>query len=141
MAMDYMARVKESGRDANPFFVSMGIEIASFGSGRALLRMPVRPDMMNGEQFLQGGLYTALADEAIVLAIYSDLSAGEKLATISESTSFLSGVREGVVLAEGRVIKKGRRVVFGEADLTVEEDGRLLSRTSAAYAIKSGKLH
>lgn len=134
--MDYITRIRRSGRDANPFFVSMGIEVVSFESSRAVLRMPVRPDMMNGEQYLQGGLYTALADEAIVLALYSGLAEGESVATISESTSFLAGVRTGVVIAEGRVVRKGRRVAFGESDLTIEGDGRLLSRTSAAYAIR-----
>ncbi len=135
--MDYIARIRKSGREANPFFMAMGIEVVSFGKDRAMLRMPVRPDMVNGEGYLQGGLYTALADEAIVLAIYSELASGETVATISESTSFLSGVRTGVVVAEGRVVRKGRRVAFGEGDLTLEEDGRLLSRTSAAYAIRA----
>ncbi len=135
--MDYIARIRKSGREANPFFVAMGIEVVSFGKDRAVLRMPIRPDMVNGEQYLQGGLYTALADEAIVLAIYSELASGETLATISESTSFLSGIRTGVVIAEGRIVRKGRRIAFGEGDLTLEEDGRLLSRTSAAYAIRA----
>jgi uncharacterized protein (TIGR00369 family) len=134
--MDYITRIRRNGRNANPFFVSMGIEVVSFENGRAVLRMPVRPDMMNGEQYLQGGLYTALADEAIVLALYSGLAEGESVATISESTSFLAGVQTGVVIAEGRIVRKGRRVAFGEGDLTMEDDGRLLSRTSAAYAIK-----
>ncbi len=134
--MDYLSRIRRIGRDANPFFVSMGIDVVSFGNGRAVLRMPVRPEMLNGEHYLQGGLYTALADEAIALAVYSQLAGGETISTISESTSFLAGARTGVVIAEGRVVKKGRRVVFGESDLSMEEDGRLLSRTTAAYAIK-----
>ncbi|MDD1718166.1 MAG: PaaI family thioesterase, partial [Methanoregulaceae archaeon] len=111
--MDYITRIRRNGRNANPFFVAMGIEVVSFENGRAVLRMPVRPDMMNGEQYLQGGLYTALADEAIVLALYSGLAEGETVATISESTSFLAGVRTGIVIAEGRIVRKGRRVAFG----------------------------
>jgi len=97
--------------------------------------------MLNGEHYLQGGLFTALADEAMVLAIYSVLEPGQMLATISESTSFMRGAGTGAVLtARGEVIKKGRRVAFAEAVVTLRGNEDILSRTTAAFAIstKSG---
>ena len=53
--MNYIERIQTEGRDANPFFTLMGIEIGVIGKGSATLRMPIRPDMLNGEEFLQGG--------------------------------------------------------------------------------------
>ena len=70
--------------------------------------MPIRPDMLNGEEFLQGGLFTALADEAMVLAIYPLLGPEERIATISECTTFLSGAQRGVLVGTGQGDQKGQ---------------------------------
>lgn len=117
MTTSYFQQIKEYGRDANPFFCLMGIDITDITDGGACLRMEIRPDMLNGEGWLQGGMFTALADEAMVLAIYSLLTEGETMATISETTSFMRGARDGVLIARGTVVKKGRRVAFAEAEV------------------------
>jgi acyl-CoA thioesterase len=136
--MSYIERIRAQGRDANPFFTLMGVELGAVGKGSAVLRMPVRQDMMNGEEWLQGGIFTALADEAMVLAIYPLLDPGERIATVSESTSFLAGTQGGVLVASGTVVKRGRRVIFAEADVTREGEDRILARCSAAYAVMRG---
>ena len=43
---------------------------------------------------------TALCDEAMALALYTALENGERIATISESTSYLEGVRRGKIIAK-----------------------------------------
>jgi uncharacterized protein (TIGR00369 family) len=113
----------------------MGIEIGGIGKGSATLRMPVRPDMLNGEDYLQGGLFTALSDEAMVLAIYSLLDPEERIATISESTTFMSGVQGGALIGTGKVLKKGRRVIFAEGEVTMEGSDRILSRSTATFMV------
>jgi len=134
--MSYFEKIKGQGRQANPFFRLMGIDVVSIWEGNAVLRMEVRPDMLNGVGWLQGGIFTALADEAMALALYSLLSQKEWIATISESTSFIRGVREGVLIAEGRVIKKGRRVAFAEGDVRLDQQEKeILARTSGAFAV------
>jgi len=133
--MGYIERLKEVGRDANPFFKMMGIEVEDFGDGYASLWMEVRPDMLNGAGWLQGGVYVALADEAVALALYTLLEEGERIATIDEHTCFIKGVNSGVIAATGDVIRKGRRVAFADGEVTSGEDGTLLSRTSTSYAV------
>jgi len=139
--MNYRDRIQKDGRLANPFFCLMGIDVVSAEGGKAVLKMQVRPDMANGVGWLQGGMLVALADEAMALAVYTQLADGEGIATISESTSFIRGVREGGVFAEGRVIRKGRRVAFCEGEVWIQDDeGRsLLSRTAAAFAVTREK--
>lgn len=135
--MNYHERIQRDGRRANPFFCLMGIDVVSAGNGKAELALQVRPDMHNGVGWLQGGMLVALADEAMALAVYTQLADGEGIATISESTSFIRGAREGSITAEGRVIRKGRRVAFCEAEVWAEQGGEkaLLSRTSAAFTV------
>lgn len=134
--MTYLEKIRQDGRNANPFFCQMGIDIVSYAEGTAVLNMRVRPDMHNGVGWLQGGMLVALADEAIALALYTLLKNNEGIATISESTSFIKGVREGLIVAEAKVIKKGRRVAFAEAEVFLENGEKvMLSRTTAAFAV------
>jgi len=134
--MSYIEEIGRMGRDANPFFRLMGIDIGNYGSGRAELFMTVRPDMHNGVGWLQGGLYTALCDEAMALALFTVLDEGAAIATISESTSFLQGVRSGRIRAAGEVVKKGRSVAFMRG-LVSSQDGSPLSDTFASFSILS----
>ncbi|VVB71911.1 Thioesterase superfamily protein [uncultured archaeon] len=136
--MSYLEEIRLRGRDANPFFRLMEIEVGPFGNGEARLSMKVRPDMHNGVGWLQGGLFTALCDEAMALALFTVLDEGTGIATISESTSFLQGVRTGEITAAARVIKRGRAVAFMEGEVTKSDDGSRLSLTSASFAIMPG---
>lgn len=133
--MGYIDEIKRIGRDANPFFTLMGIEIDEFKDGRARLTMEVRPDMLNGAGWLQGGVYVALADEAVALALHTLLADNEEIATIDEHTSFIKGVNAGTITATGRIIRKGRRVAFADGEVRSVADGALLSRTSASFAV------
>lgn len=132
--MGYLEAIRKKGSDANPFFRLMGMEVESFGDGRARLSMKVRPDMLNGVGWLQGGLYGALCDEAMALALYTVLEEGEQIATVSESTLYLRGVRDGKVQAEADVVRKGRQVAFLEGCVK-DAEGVLLSKTTASFTI------
>jgi uncharacterized protein (TIGR00369 family) len=133
--MSYIEEIRTLGRDANPFFRLMGINLGPLGKGVAELSMQVRPDMLNGVGWLQGGLFTALCDEAMALALFTVLDGDESIATISESTSFFQGIREGRIKAVGRVIKKGHSVAFMEGMVTNSDDGSRLSETMASFVI------
>jgi len=133
--MSYLEDIRRLGRDANPFLRLMGIELGPLGKGEAMLSMQVRPDMLNGVGWLQGGLFTALCDEAMALALFTVLDEDEGIATISESTSFLQGIRKGRVTATARVVKRGRSIAFLEGEVTNSDDGSLLSETMASFAV------
>ncbi len=136
ITMGYLQEIETRGSDANPFFRMMGIRVVSYGEGEAVLSMEVRPDMYNGVGWMQGGIFAALCDEAMALALYTKLGEGEGIATISETTTFLRGAKTGTITAEGRVIRKGRRVAFTEGCVRQEgKEGTLLSRTSASFAV------
>jgi len=135
--MSYLDDIEKSGQNANPFFCLMGIQPKSWGDGRASLEMTVRPDMTNGEGWLQGGMYTALIDEAMALAIYTLLDDGQMIATISSTTTFLRGVRAGEdILAEAWVVRKGRQIIFTEGRVTSADGMNELARSSASFTVR-----
>lgn len=136
-SLSYLEAIKQRGSAANPFFLLMDISVVHIGDGEAMLEMTIRNDMHNGAGWLQGGLFVSLADEAMALALFTVLDQKvERIATISESTSYLRGVRSGKLIALGKVVKQGRRVAFTEGEVRHETpDGDLLTRTTASFAI------
>jgi uncharacterized protein (TIGR00369 family) len=132
--MDYISAIKQFGRDANPFFREMNIAIVSYETGSATLSMPVTSKLANGIGWLTGGIYVSLADEAMALALVSSLSPDEGSATISLSTQFIKGVREGNIFAKGTLLRKGRQVAFLEAVVT-DESGLVLTRCQGSFLI------
>jgi acyl-CoA thioesterase len=134
--MSYLEELQKRGRDANPFFNLMGIEVVSFGDGKATLSMEVRPKMLNGAGWMQGGIYTALSDEAMALALFTALDENDQIATISETTSYFRGVQSGRIVAEGKVTRKGRQVAFAEGQVRADgAKGPILTQTSASFSI------
>ncbi|MDO5845928.1 MAG: PaaI family thioesterase [Methanocorpusculum sp.] len=132
----YAEKIAAIGAAANPTFLTLGITPLSWGNDKAVLKMTVDPGKLNGAGFLQGGFYVILADEAIALAILAGLEAGQNTTTISETTEFIKSVKEGEIFASAKIIRKGRRIIFAEAEVRAgSPDGQLLSRTTTSYLI------
>ena len=131
----YIEKIGRIGRKANPYFCLMGIDPEAYGDGKAELSMTVRPDMLNGVGWLQGGVYVSLIDETMALALMTALDDGEGIATISETTQFIKGVREGRIRAKAHIVRAGRKVIFAEGYVFVEGDeDTILSRTTASFS-------
>lgn len=134
----YVDKIEKVGAGANPTFMTLGIEPVSWGNDEAVLKMDVRAGLLNGAGFLQGGFYVILGDEAIALAVLSGLSENEGTTTITETTEFIRGVQEGTIYAVAKIIRRGRRIVFAEAEVHEGSvDGKLLSKTTASYLVTS----
>jgi uncharacterized protein (TIGR00369 family) len=132
----YAEKIAEIGSAANPTFMTLGITPVSWGDNRAVLKMTITDKFHNGVGFLQGGFYVILADEAIALAILTELDADQGTTTISETTEFLRSAKEGEIFAVARINRKGRRIVFAEAEVRRgSEDGEILSKTTTSYLV------
>ena len=104
----------------------LGIEITEVGPGRAVLRMTVRQDMLNGHAICHGGLITTLADSTFAFACNSyneltvasgfnvDLLAPGRLGDVltASSTELSKAGRTGVYDIEVRNQRGERIAVF-----------------------------
>src|SRR5690606_37546287 len=72
-----------------------GVEIEEAREGYARVRMPVRPDMLNGHQTIHGGMVFALADTAFA---YACNSRNEVTVAQSATIAFLAPASAGDVL-------------------------------------------
>ena len=102
---------------------NLGIELIEAGEGRAVTRMTVRADMVNGHALAHGGLIFALADTAFGCACNSF---GPVTVGASADIVFVAPARVGDVLVAEAVV----RTRFGRSglyDVTVRRAGDVIA--------------
>lgn len=105
---DLANRVVNRMYDHDWFSQWLGIERMEVKTGKCILRMKVRKDMLNGFQIAHGGIAFSLADSALAFASNSH---GRKAVSIETSISLLEQVKEGDVLtATAEEISLGNKI-------------------------------
>ena len=83
---------------------------------------------------MHGGALMSLADTIGGVVAFLNLPENAATSTISSSTVFLRGVREGTLTATGRLIHKGRTTIVAETELT-DAQGRPVARTTQTQSV------
>ena len=134
---DLLERIRERAR-TNNFWRSLGIEPLAAGEGWVRLRLPLRDDLRNADGApLHGGVIAALIDAAVggALATTHEAAAGGVgQATLDANVSFLGVVQSEAAIAEGRILKRGGTIAFGEAEVR-DEAGALAAKGRVTYMI------
>jgi uncharacterized protein (TIGR00369 family) len=140
MSDDLLERVRARARD-NSFWRYLGVEVLEASEGKVRLRVPVRDELRNAAGApVHGGVYAALTDMAVggALATMHEASAGGVgQTTLDMNVSFI-GASTGDVFAEGRILRRGRTIAFGEATIT-DAAGKLVAAGRATYMIIAAK--
>lgn len=133
---NYLKRLQDGDRSMNPFLTFMGMTVDALDSGSARFRMPVRLEFIQGAGVVQGGLIVAFASEAIAHAVMTLLEPGEGISTIELKNNFLASVKEGEIIADATVYKKGGQIIIGDC-LVSSASGKALSRTTSSILLLS----
>jgi uncharacterized protein (TIGR00369 family) len=101
----------------------LGAELLSVAPGRVAIAAPVRPETAQQHGFAHAGLTFALGDSAAGYAALSLLGPGEEVLTAEMKLNLLAPARGARLVAEGRVIRPGRRLTVVAADVWAEAGG------------------
>ena len=119
-----------SGQTVPPIASWLGMRLLSAGEGVAEAELTVRENLHNAMGTLHGGVYGDLADATMGAAIASRAAPGETFATTNLSVHLFSPVREGVLRARARLVRRGRRTGYAECDL-LTPSGELAARAAS----------
>ncbi len=111
-----------------------GFELEAAEPGRAVLRMRVTSRHKQVHGVVHGGILAALADTAGGLAAYMALPRGTRLATLEMKINYLEPVDRGTLVAEARVLRKGRNFLVVDCDV-LGPAGRLAAKALMTFAI------
>jgi acyl-CoA thioesterase len=138
---DPLAAARERAR-TNLFWRYLGVEVEDAREGWVRLRVRVRDELCNAAGApVHGGVYASLVDMAVGGALGTVREASEGgvgQTTLDLNVSFVAAARGGDLFAEGRLLRRGRTIVFGEASVT-DAEGRLLAVGRATYMILAGR--
>lgn len=116
-----------------PFWKVLGIEVTEMDEGYARLVMPFDEKLTQPYGLVHGGALFALADSAAAVAIGSVVEPVKKFVTIEMKINFLLPVKDGIMEAAAKIIKKGKRIIPVDIDITNNET--LVARAIATYII------
>ncbi len=105
---------------SSPFAVHLGLEVVELADGRALLSMSFREELVTLGRTVHGGALAALLDTTAMAAAWCGAPEPERLqgSTISLAISYLAPADAADVLAEARVLRRGRSIAHVEVAAT-----------------------
>ncbi|MBL8236057.1 MAG: PaaI family thioesterase [Bryobacterales bacterium] len=113
---------------------TLGMTIEHFEPGLARVSMVAAPRFHNPVGTVHGGVYCDLADMAMGVAFFSGLADDEAMTTLELKINFLRPVVSGPIVAEARVVAKGKTTGLVECDVR-DGQNRLLARASSTCFI------
>jgi uncharacterized protein (TIGR00369 family) len=117
-----------------PLAGAWGVEVLSFGAGEAVLRLPHHEDLLRPGGTVSGPALMGLADVAMWVALLSLTGGKDESLTSNLSITFLRPPAPRAVLAEARVIKKGRTLSYGEVLLRSEGEDAPCAHVTTSWA-------
>ena len=125
-------------KDRNPAPVAklLGFQLTGFEDGVARIEMDADNRHHNPMGIVHGGVLCDLADAAMGVAFAGGLEEGESFVTLQLSATYLRTIREGRLIATGRVLQKGAAAGHATAEVT-DVDGHLVARFSCTCLVTS----
>lgn len=131
----WMAFGKPSEHD-RPFFPQhLGLVVEEVKQDYCRMRMVFRPELMQAGGVMHGGALASLLDSVLVPAIGAPLPEGSRYSTVDLHVQYLEALIDDDAIAEGWVVRRGRRVVFGQAEARAASTGRLVATSVLTYNV------
>lgn len=120
-----------------PFAAGLGLVVDAAGEQEVRGHLAWRPDLCTTAGLLHGGALMALADSLGGLCAFLNLPPGAGTATISSSTVFTRGVRDGEVRGVSRPLHVGRTTIVVQTGLS-DGAGRQVAQVTQVQAVLGG---
>ena len=118
-----------------PYVVHLGLTTEALGEGSARLSMPLPKHFTNSLGTAHGGVIMSLLDVALCTAARTLHPESIGVITIDMSTSFIGGGVGSKLIAEARVLKNGRSLIFTEAEAK-NDDGSMVAKAIGTVRVR-----
>ncbi len=131
--MKRMAKVIEH----TPYMRHLGMELVEAGEGYAKLRLRFQKENTTAADALHGGAVASLIDTTGAMAAWTTAQIATARyfgSTVAVSANYLSAVIGEDCFAEGRVLKRGKEIIYTDVRVT-NDAGKLLAQGNVIYRI------
>ena len=133
---DAAERWRGFGNWERQYYVTfLGIVVEEVRTNYCRMRLPFRPELEQPAGVVHGGAIASLLDSVVVPAIGSAYDAEVRYSTVDMHVQYLSGLVQEDAIAEGWIVKRGRTVVFCEAEIIGATSAKLIARSILTYNV------
>ena len=109
-----------------------GFQLLELGDGECSLTIPFQDAFERPGGIVSGPVFMAAADVAMWVAIKTKLGLSDGSVTVEMKTNFLSGAKREDIRCNSKLLKVGRRLIYGTAEC-LSADGRILTHHTLTY--------
>jgi uncharacterized protein (TIGR00369 family) len=114
----------------------LGVELEELRQDYARMRIPYRPEFRQPAGVVHGGVIASLVDTVVVPAVGGGYDEPRQLFTIDIQLRFLAPIVDDDLVAEGWVTKRGRQIVYCDAEVS-SGAGVLAATATLTYKVSS----
>lgn len=118
--------------DRSKFVRHYGFRVVKAGVEACVIELPHRPLLERPGGIINGPALMAAADCAMWLAVKTRIGMDKDALTSELNTAFLSAARGGHVYCTARILKLGRRSIYGTAECH-SKSGQIYSHHTVTY--------
>ena len=118
MSIDFASAPHRWEKEKSHFVALLDLKLEKVEHGKAVMRMPFRPEVANGAGAVHGGAIVSLCDTVFYVALASIYGREQDTVTVSLQCNFLApALPPHDLVAEATVLRAGRRIVYGEVQV------------------------
>ncbi len=118
-----------------PLAAAWGVEVLAAAGGSATVRLPFRPALLRPGNTVSGPALMGLADVAMWAALLGVSEGRDESVTSTMTVNFLRPLGAKPVVAEARILKRGKRMVFGEVLMRAEDSDAVAVHVTTTWAV------
>lgn len=133
---DWPPNIKAIFKRKSPASAYLGLEVidCDVDAGTVELAFDATDNLCNLWGGIHGGMVAAMMDDILAIAVGLKLEWGQISPTLEMKVSMLSVAKPGRLTGHGRVLRRGKSVVFVEGEL-LDADGTLLAKGSSTCTL------
>ena len=120
----------------NPFQHYVGIEVISLGNGSSILQLELKDHHFNLYGIPHGGVHATLLDISMGTAASFPDNSGREVdsVTLNLSVDYISPPASRILVAKGKVTKKGKSIAYCTAEIS-DEDKTLVASGRSIFKL------
>jgi uncharacterized protein (TIGR00369 family) len=115
----------------------LGLQLEEVRTDYARMRLPFKPELEQPAGVVHGGAIAAVLDSVVVPAIGQAYAADSaRFVTVDMHIQYVGAAVGEDLVAEGWIVRRGKRVVFCEAEVHGGTTGRMIAKSMLTYNVQ-----
>lgn len=129
------AAFERLAKEILPMSMMLDFTVEAMRWGRVRIRMPASPQLLRPGGTIAGPALMTLADLGMYALVMSCIGPVEMAVTSNLTMNFLRRPAAVATILEGRILRLGKRLAFGDCLLFSENDAQPVAQATITYAL------